>query len=101
MRASDCRTSLSQLDSVSVPSGLLHAITFTADGVERSTGGGSASAQTIESWIPLPRLTIEVSDGSDAAQRYAGWVKMPLRPCDVGQVAATQVESLVGALPPE
>ena len=49
MRASDWRISLSQVDSVVVPSGDLQPMTFIAGGVERSIGGGSTSWQTTSS----------------------------------------------------
>ena len=45
----------------------------------------------------LPRLTIDVTAGSEADQRNAGWVNIPARPCDAGQVAFTNVVLLVGA----
>ena len=45
----------------------------------------------------LPRLTIDVTAGSDAAHRNPGCVSIPARPCDDGQVAFTKVVLLVGA----
>src|SRR3954471_20747738 len=97
MRASDWRTSLSQADSVLVPSGDLQLITFTAIGVVRSMAIPSASWQITSSWMNLPRLTIDVTAGSEAAHRNAGWVRIPARPCEGGQVALTKESSLVGA----
>ena len=45
----------------------------------------------------LPRLTMDVTAGSDAAHRNPGCVSIPARPCDAGQVAFTKVVLLVGA----
>src|ERR1051325_2375034 len=87
-RASDCRISLSHADSDVIPSGDLQAMTFTAIGVDRSTGGPRSSWHTMSSWISLPRFTIDVLLVSDADHRNAGWVKSPARPCAAGQVPA-------------
>ena len=38
----------------------------------------------------LPRLTMDVTAGSDAAQRNPGCVNIPARPSDAGQVAFTK-----------
>src|SRR3954447_8388815 len=97
MRASDLRTPLSHADSVIVPSGDLQLITFIADGDVRSIFMPPGSWQRMSSWMNLPRLTIEVTSGSEAAHNTAGWVSMPARPCEAGQVALTKVVSLVGA----
>ena len=91
MRASDWSTSLSHADSVMVPSGDLQPMTFIACGVDRSIGGGRSSWQRTSSWMNLPRLTIDVTAGSDAAQRKPGCVSIPARPSDAGQVAFTKV----------
>src|SRR3954452_10759824 len=97
MRASDLSTSLSHADNVMVPSGDLQLITFIADGDVRSIFMPPGSWHRMSSWMNLPRFTIEVTAGSEAAHNTAGWVSMPARPCEAGQVALTKVVSLVGA----
>ena len=62
----------------------------------RSIGGGSASWHMTSSWMNLPRLTIEVRSGSEAAHSRPGCVSIPARPSAAGQVALTKVVSLVG-----
>ena len=47
----------------------------------------------------LPRLTIDVRSGSEAAHRKPGCVNMPARPSAAGQVALTKVVLFVGAAP--
>ena len=45
----------------------------------------------------LPRWTIDVTAGSDAAQRNPGCVNIPARASDAGQVAFTKLVLLLGA----
>src|SRR3954469_10841669 len=97
MRESDLSTSLSHADSVIVPSGDLQLITFIAEADVRSIFMPTASWHRMSSWMNLPRLTIEVTSGSEAAHNTAGWVSMPARPCEAGQVALTKVVLSVGA----
>ena len=44
-------------------------------------------------------MTIDVLTVSEADQRKLGCVSMPARPCAVGQVPATKVVLLAGAVP--
>src|SRR4029077_20929965 len=99
MRASDFRISLSQGGTGSPVTQVvgLQEMTFMAAGVVRSIGGGKGSWQMTSSWMNLPRLTMELSAGSDADHRKLGWLSIPMRFCAAGQVALTNVVLLAGA----